>query len=370
VSRVGLLFIIGGLGACFGPREYSEPMGLLPTAVTTAEPLWLPFSFQAGKRAEIDPREARLSELRQLTFDGRSGRPAWQPDARGIVFERRDEAGCARIVAMDLGSGDTRELSETGCAATPVFRAGELLFAASAEAPRCVAPWLSQPVEGCELSAANGNLVASAPGFDGEPFALGGVIVFTSTRDGDPELYRLDDGEPVRLTDAPGYDGGATLSPDGEKLAWHARRGGARRGGARLGEEGETSEAPGGGLALMIAGSRGQHPRVVTARGRLNADPAFLTDSRRLIFSSDFDAAAEGGPLDLYLVDPEGAATAACGVQEGAGGCPPIERITFSPGYDGEARVSPDGRHILFTSSRGGDLSRRDVFVARWREPG
>ena len=53
-----------------------------------------------------------------------------------------------------------------------------------------------------------------------------GSIVFTSTRDGDLELYRMNaDGSGVkRLTEAPGYDGGAFFSPDCSTIVWRASR--------------------------------------------------------------------------------------------------------------------------------------------------
>src|SRR5690606_11534519 len=105
------------------------------------------------------------------------------------------------IVAMDLTTGDTRELTEAGCAASPSFRGTELVYAASPEAPRCLSPWLAAsggaPNEACDLAL--GGAMVAAPGFDGEPFARGAAVVFTSTRDGDPELYRLDDGALLRL---------------------------------------------------------------------------------------------------------------------------------------------------------------------------
>ena len=48
----------------------------------------------------------------------------------------------------------------------------------------------------------------------------GSRIVFTSTRDGDIELYTMNtDGSDVRrITHRMGYDGGAFFSPDGKHL--------------------------------------------------------------------------------------------------------------------------------------------------------
>src|SRR5690606_32339473 len=62
------------------------------------------------------------------------------------------------------------------------------------------------------------------PGYDAEATVcpVDGSIVFTSTRDGDLELYRMDaDGSNVvRLTHTPGYDGGAFFSSDCSKIVW------------------------------------------------------------------------------------------------------------------------------------------------------
>ena len=53
----------------------------------------------------------------------------------------------------------------------------------------------------------------------------GDRIVFTSTRDGDLDIYsmNLDGSDVVRLTDAIGYDGGPFYSPDGTKIVYRAR---------------------------------------------------------------------------------------------------------------------------------------------------
>ena len=70
--QVGRVFFVVFLAAACGAAEAEkkEPMGLLPSATTTAEPSWVPFGIRAGRSVESDARETRLVELRQLTFDG------------------------------------------------------------------------------------------------------------------------------------------------------------------------------------------------------------------------------------------------------------------------------------------------------------
>ena len=67
--------------------------------------------------------------------------------------------------------------------------------------------------------------LAPAPGYNAEAtVSRDGWIVFTSTRDGDLDLYkmRLDGSGLTRLTSTLGYDGGAFFSPDGRRLVWRA----------------------------------------------------------------------------------------------------------------------------------------------------
>ncbi len=50
-------------------------------------------------------------------------------------------------------------------------------------------------------------------------------------------------------------------------------------------------------------------------------------------------------PYDIFIADEDGSN---------------LKQLTFTPGYDAEATVSPDGRRIVFTSLRNGDL---DIYV-------
>ena len=77
-----LLAFVAALAACSSAEPAAkEPLGYMPTAVTTATPEWIPFSVRAGKSVAGDPRERHLTDLRQLTFGagrerrGRTSRP-------------------------------------------------------------------------------------------------------------------------------------------------------------------------------------------------------------------------------------------------------------------------------------------------------
>ena len=69
--------------------------------------------------------------------------------------------------------------------------------------------------------------IASEPAFSPD----GSRIAFTSTRDGQPEVYLMDaDGTGVsRLTNSPGLDGDASFTADGQAVVFHSQRTGHRQ---------------------------------------------------------------------------------------------------------------------------------------------
>jgi Tol biopolymer transport system component len=374
-SIVSGLCVVVACGCAGSAPTYDEPMGVLPSAVTSAEALFVPFVFLAGKSRARDEREVRLDELRQLTFDGKSASPTWHPDGRAIVFTSLDERGCGRLKRLDLRTGALSDVlpaapSSVGCAADPVVVAPKgdghpsVIFAFAPGDTPCGAP--ARPIDDtakgasrskdCDLllllldGTSSPRPVTQSPRYDGNPDAArDGRLAFTSERDGDPELYVTSQGSLRRLTRTRGYDGGARFSPDGSKLVWTAPR------------TGDAYDPP--GAQLVIAGAEGQHPRPLAAVGESGHAASFLADSRRLLFASDDDAPpgdTSGKHLDLYLVDPDGPATQSGG--------PRVERVTYHEGYDGQARLSPDGRWLAFVSSRGSGPDAMDLFVARFRD--
>lgn len=377
-ALAGTALLVSGCGR--PPSESPEPMGVLPTAVTTAEPLWIPFSIRAGQSMEPDPREGHLRRVRRLTVTGRAVGAAWYPDGRAVLVEQHDEKGCGRLVKLSLGDGTEAQVSpEGGCASRPWIRGdGEVLFAWGTKGS-CGPARLGREVTGadCDVVAMQAGKVvelATGPKLALEPAPGRGGFTFFTVREGtDFELFSLSpEGQRKRLTNAYGYDGGVTVSPDGTKLAWHAARPQVpRRPPAPTAEQGRAGAEPPppsstpprppaprrpASLSIFVSGIDGQHARALPTWGTFAGEPTFLVDSRRIVFSSDYDGSGPG-ETDLYLVEPDGPATAA--------GYPPIERLTYGRGYDGAPRVSPGGRQLLFVSGRGATADGEvDVYVA------
>ena len=145
--------------------------------------------------------------------------------------------------------------------------------------------------------------------------------------------------------------------------------------------------------------------RQLTVGGK-NAEAYFSFDGSRLIFQSTKDPASQtlGACYQIYVMDQEGEnihrvstgyGTTTCGYFFPGGRrvlyssthlaglqCPPkpergpkyrwvlddheifsarldgreLQRLTFSPGYDAEATIAPNGKKVVFTSVRDGDL--------------
>ena len=351
--------------ACASERHAKpkEPLGYLPNAVTTATPEWIPFRIRAGKAVVPDSREHHFADLRQLTFEGTNTHPHWSPAGRTIAFQStRESSGCEQIFFLDLNDGSLRKLSTNhGGSNSPsfVYPQGERIVFALNESSECATKEdgsFEFNIHSSDLRGSQRVPVIVNLGFDGEPAVTfdGSRLAFTSSRDGNLELYVADiKGTGVRrATQNSGTEGGAAFSPDSTKLAWHA--------GHKIDRDDKETAAE---LEIMIAEAEGQNPRAATRNGKTNQYPCFFSDSRRLIFASNVGAslADNRDDFDLYSVDPEGPVT--------AGGMPRLERITYRAGFDGFPAFSPDGEYLAFVSTRNAaNPGDKNLFVARWSE--
>lgn len=181
--------------------------------------------------------ERHLSDLRQLTFGGENAEAYWSPDGRKLIFQATPRgARCDQEYVLDLESGDVKMVS-TGKGRTTCgyfdYPEGKRILFSSTHAARdsCPPPpdrshgyvWAiydSYDIYEARPDGSGLTPLIRSPGYDAEATWChgGGKFVFTSTRDGDLDLYVRDDaGKVKRMTDTPGYDGGAFFSPDARR---------------------------------------------------------------------------------------------------------------------------------------------------------
>ena len=318
-----------------------------------------------------DEREVHLADVRQLTFGGENAEAYWSPDGTELVFQStRPPLGCDQIFKMPVSDPAALTMVSTGKGRTTCgyFTADKerIIYSSTHAADeQCPAPpdhshgyvWpiydayqiYSAKSDGSDLKA-----LTDTPAYDAEATvcAKDGSIIFTSTRDGDLDLYRMDaDGGNVkRLTDTPGYDGGAFFSRDCSRIVWRASRptGEALEDYQRLLGQGLIRP---GKLEIFVADADGGNVRQVTYLGGANFAPFFTPDARRILFSSNHHD-PRGREFDIFAINVDGTQ---------------LEQITFTSGFDGFPMFSPDGEWLAFSSNRNqareGDT---DVYIARW----
>jgi len=359
-----LLLVLAVLLSACAPRPAAAP--LLASASTAVLP-----RTGAVEVAPL-PGETRLANVRQLTHGGQNAEAYFSADGRQLIFQATVPGGhpCDRIFTMDVDGGNLRQVS-TGSGRTTCgyfFPAGERIIYSSTHhrSARCPAPpdrsrgyvWPLDPYD-IFLARADGSglrQLTDEPGYDAEATISpdGRTIVFTSDRDGDLELYAMDaDGSNVRrLTHREGYDGGAFFSPDGSQIVWRAHypEGEELEDSRRLLRERLVRPAR---VEIWVMNADGTGARQVTDNGAANFAPFFHPDGRRIIFSSNLHDPT-GREFDLFMVGTDGAN---------------LERITHSPGFDSFPMFSRDGRRLVWASSRGASEAREfNIFVGDWVE--
>ncbi|MGZ4835583.1 MAG: TolB family protein [Terriglobales bacterium] len=146
----------------------------------------------------------------------------------------------------------------------------------------------------------------------------------------------------VRQLTFGGENAEAYFSSDGTQLIFQSRR--------------DTLQCD--QIFIMNADGSGAH-LVSTGRGRTTC-AYFFPDGKHILYSSTHAAAPECPPppdwskgyrwavyptYDIYVANPDGSDP---------------RPLTHNQGYNAESTISPDGKHIVFTSSRNGDL---DIYV-------
>jgi TolB protein len=316
-----------------------------------------------------------LKNIRQLTVDfARAGEGYFSPDMTQIIFQA-EEKGTGnpfyQIFTMELGSGRVRRVStgvgKTTCAYfSPDGK--KIIFASSHRDPdakkyyeaelklreeekknkvRRKYLWDFDPymtIFEANLDGSGLKPLTDAKGYnaEGSYSADGKSIVFCSNRSGEKnlELYIMDaDGKNVRqLTHAPDcYNGGPFFSPDGKRVIFRSDR--------------KKKDH----LQLYVINSDGTGERALT--DDLNWvfwAPYWHPDGKHIVYTgADHSNPTMRPNYDIYWMDVETGKKV---------------RITYAPGADVLPVISPDGRKLMWTSTRDG-LAPAQLYIADFTTP-
>ena len=328
---------------------------------------------------------AHLRNIRQLTNDfARAGEGYFSPDGKRILFQAEEKGSgnpFYQIFVMDLATNKVRRISpgigKTTCSYfSPDGK--KIIFASSHLDPDAKAKQAGEYKQRGD-DARQGIRRRYRWDFDDH------MDIFEVAADGSGKMRRL--------TDAKGYDAEGSYSPDGKHIVFCSNRSGPKN------------------LELYIMDADGKNVRPLTrAPGCYNGGPFFAPDGKRVIFRSDRKKADH---LQLFVINVDGTGERALTddlnwvqwgpywfkdskhiVYAGADHSNPAMRpnydlywmniddrarekpflpktkvrLTYFPGADVLPVFSPDGKKIMWTSTRSPDHSSQ-LFIADFTPP-
>ncbi|NUO83770.1 PD40 domain-containing protein [candidate division KSB1 bacterium] len=322
----------------------------------------------------VFPNETHFANVQQLTREGENSAEAYYSfdDQRVIFQSTRAPFACDQIFTMNADGSNVKVVStgkgKTTCAY--FFADGEHILYASTHAggDSCPPPpsfdrgyvWALYPSFDIYMAKADGSELrplTNTPGYDAEATISpdGTRIVFTSLRDGDLDLYAMNiDGSNVqRLTNDLGYDGGAFYSPDGAQIVYRAYHPQTAEEIADYHELLKENLIRPSKVELLIMDADGSNKRQITNNGAANFAPFFHPSGKKIIFCSNVsDTSSQRRNFDLFLINLDGSE---------------LEQVTHYEAFDGFPMFNKEGTKLIFCSNRNGARPRQtNVFVADW----
>ena len=332
---------------------------------------------------EADEREKHFRNLRQLTFGGENAEAYWSFDETHLIYQSRPTTDAADQIFIMGAEGESPRMVSRGEGRTTCayFLPGDerILYGTThlaGKAPPKMpeydrrklgyvwAIYNSYAIVSAKTDGTDEQVLQDVAGYDAEATVspTGDRIVFTSTRDGDLDLYSMAvDGTDVkRLTSAVGYDGGAFFSWDGKRIVYRAPN-------PELVDKEETAAllkrelVRPNKLEIWIMDADGGNKKMITRHGCASFAPFWHPDGKRIIYSSNRDD-PNGGNFELYLVNVETLES---------------ERVTYferkrpgqrrSDDFDAFPMFTRDGKKLVFCSNRYNDKpNETNVFVVDW----
>jgi Tol biopolymer transport system component len=327
-------------------------------------------------------QEKHFKNMRQLTFGGDNAEAYWSFDDRKLIFQATNQAWdaeCDQIFITEVATSDMKQqmpkLVSTGHGRTTCsyFMPGDttILYASTHEhdascphkPPRSIDGNYVWPVyDSYDIFVADldGNIIqqlTNDPGYDAEATVSpkGDKIVFTSTRSGDLELYTMNiDGSDIKqVTDELGYDGGAFFSPDGKKLVFRSSRPKTKEERKKYKDLLAQGLVMPTNMEIYVCNVDGSNMKQVTNLGNANWSPFFHPSGEKIIFSSNH-AAEKGFKFNLFMVDIDGTN---------------LTQISHDEVFDAFPVFSNDGKYLVFSSNRNnGGTHDTNLFLVEWIE--
>jgi len=333
---------------------------------------------QSGRDTLIYPEEKHFRHMQQLTFGGDNAEAYLSYDGKYLIFQRTNPKEGLQCDQMFVGKlpehfGDKFEYrmvsSGKGRTTCGFFTTDgkHIIYASTHLAADSCPPvpdkkkryiWPIYAGYDIFMADLDGKIVkqlTNSPGYDAEATLSpdGSKMVFTSVRDGDLDLYVMDmkTYSVKRITNTLGYDGGAWFSPDGKKIIWRASRPKTDeeiRDYKDLLKQGLVAPTS---MEVYIANADGSDAKQITNFGQANWAPNFIPGSNKIIFCSNYEY-PHGFPFNMYTIKPDGSE---------------LEKISRDKGFDAFPMFSKDGKRIVFSSNRfNGGGHDTNVFIADW----
>jgi len=324
-------------------------------------------------------QEKHLKNMQKLTFGGDNAEAYFSPNGQLLTMQvSNPKAGipCDQIFLYDLQSktytSDNLKLISTGKGRTTCSYfmpdGKHILYASTHTASNeCPAPpkprdgkylWAVYPEFDIFMSDLNGKIVkqlTNSPGYDAEAVVSpdGKKIAFTSTRSGDLELWTMGiDGTNLKqITNGLGYDGGSFFSHDSKKLVFRSSRPKTEKEITEYKALLKDNVVAPTEMEIYTCNIDGSNLKQITHLGKANWAPFFHPSDKKIIFSSNHHS-TRGYDFQLYMIDINGEN---------------LEQITWESEFNAFPMFSPDGKKLVFSSNRQQNAAREtNVFIADW----
>jgi Tol biopolymer transport system component len=327
--------------------------------------------------------EKHLTNIRQLTWGGNNAEAYFSPNGKNLSFQSDYKAWgleCDQIFNLSI-----KKAAKDSTYRPPLISTGEgrttcsyfmpdgkhILYASTHHHDAaCPAPpkpddkkrylWAVYADFDIYIADLKGNItkqLTNEPGYDAEATVSpdGKKIVFTSDRSGDLELYVLDleTNKVTQVTNLLGYDGGAFFSPDSKKLVFRASRPQTETEIKDYKELLSQHLVAPTNMEIYTVNIDGTDLKQVTRLGKANWAPFFHPSGNKIIFSSNHHS-QRGYDFQLYMINTDGTG---------------LERVTTQSQFNAFPMFSPNGKQLVFSSNRNNHGTRdTNLFIADWKD--